>query len=184
MIKRLYFACIAAIGLLFTSCSSVVPVQLVPQALSTAKAVAFDELNLTSKEYTILDRIEASARIEATITNSSYTIKDPDGKFELYFTKDQTTGQYKLYSFEGVVRAGYLSSINYYGHVDTNNPEDIVQKLAIYRIIDLIKEQGGDGIIEPVITTNIEQKDSRRNSVSVTYMTTISGKVVKLKTSE
>lgn len=173
----------AVTSILLTSCGSVQPVQLVPQALSSVKAVSFDELNLTSKEYTILDRIEASASIEATITNSSYTIKDHYGNFELNFVKDQTTGSYNLYSFEGVVRAGYLSSLNY-GRINTNNPEDIVQKMAIYRIIDMVKEQGGDGIIEPVITTNIEQTSSRRNSVGVTYFCTVSGKVVKLKTSE
>lgn len=156
---------------------------MMPQAVSMVKAVSFDELNLTTKDYEILDRVEASARIVSTITSTSYTVKDPEGSFELFFVKDQTTGDYNLMNFDGVVRAGWLLSRDK-GNINLNSPEDIAQRMAYYRIINLVKEQGGDGIIEPVISTNVEQTEAHRNRVTVTYLTTVSGKVVRLKTSK
>lgn len=156
---------------------------LIPQAVSTVKSVSFDELNLTNKDYAILDRIEASARIEMTISNDEYSVKDPEGSFELEFARDPNTGKFVLNDFEGVVRAGFLTS-GKFSEIDPRRPEEIAHAMAMYRIINLIKEQGADGIIEPVFSTNIEQTSSHRGRVTVTYLTTVSGKAVRLNTTK
>lgn len=176
--KKIFFAFAGVFALMvLSSCSSTR--LFVPQATNMAKAVSFEELNLTGKDYEIIDRIEASARIEVTMTNSSCTIKDTEGSFSLNFTKDKN-GEMILKSFEGVVRAGYLLSREQ-GYSDINSPNEIAFRMAMYRIINLVREQGGDGIIEPVISTNVEKSSSLFGKTTCTLLTTVSGKVVRLK---
>ena len=166
----------------FSSCSS--SRVLIPQATNMVKAVSFDELNLTGKDYEILDRVEASSRIIVELTKDSYTVKDPDGTFEFEFKKDKKTGAFTLEDFDGVVRAGYLLSRDRSENDVMAYPDQIAHRIAIYRIVNLVKEQGGDGIIEPVISTAVEGTESRFGHTTITYLTTVSGKVVRLKTSK
>ena len=183
MKKYIFSGVMFLIFIAITSCSSTNMTSLIPQAVSTVKAVSFEELNLTNKDYVILDRVEASARIEMTITNYFYSVKDPEGSFELDFTRDPNTKEWVLNDFEGVVRAGFLSSGNL-SRIDPNAPDEIAHAMAMYRIINLVKEQGADGIIEPMFSTNIEQTSSHRGRITLTYLTTVSGKAVRLKTSK
>ncbi len=157
------------------ACSSSTKV-LMPKAISTLNSVQFKELNLTSNDYEILNTIESTARVNVTMDAKSYTISDPDGSFSLEYAKVNETLQLQKYT--GILTIGYLS--NETGNLDMT-PEDIVRKIAIYRIIQMTKELGGDGVIEPVITMNIEQTKSGWNSATITYLTTVSAKVVKLK---
>ena len=53
----------------------------------------------------------------------------------------------------------------------------MVRNLAIYRIINAAKVRGADGIIEPVISTNVEQRGR-----DIVLKTTVSAKLIKLKT--
>lgn len=181
MVKRIAFACLTIAAFMFlSSCASTGA--LMPQATNMVKAVSFEELNLTGKDYVILDRIEASARIEVSISANSCTIKDPDGKFEIVYVKDKT-GKLVPQKYNGVLRTGYLLSTVYNGH-GYDSPDEIAHRLAIYRIINLVKEQGGDGIIEPVISTNVEGSKTVLGVTTITYFTTVSGKVVRLNTSK
>lgn len=179
MKKRIILSCIAVSAIMFiTSCASNRRA-VIPQAVNSIKAVSFEELNLTNKDYIVLDRVEASARIEVEFDDNSWTAKDPDGTFELEVTKDPKTNNTTA-EIKGVVRAGYLFSQNGY-KLDPEQPGDLVLRMAIYRLINIVKEQGGDGIIEPVISTGVEE--TKRGSV-VTYITTVSGKPVRLKTTK
>lgn len=168
---------IAIAAFLTASCGSTR--SFMPTAVSTVKSVSFDELNLVSTDYEILNRIEAQASIVVKIDDESYVISDPDGTFKLEWQKDKA-GQWNLEDYEGVLRAGYLA--NDYGNVEDmlRSPESIVRRIAIYRLINLVKEQGGDGIIEPIISTNVEDHSDRRNN-SITFQSTVSGKVIRLK---
>ncbi|MEE0889255.1 MAG: hypothetical protein U0L22_07965 [Bacteroidales bacterium] len=164
--------------IIITSCSS--SRSLIPKAVNTVKTVSFKELNLTNKDYSILDRVEVSATLLVDISPNSYTIHDEANSFRLLYTKSKDN--ITLTNYEGVIRAGYLAQD--YQTVDLESPEDIVRRLAIYRLINLVKEQGGDGIIEPIISTNIEEKKTSWNNSTVILNTTVSGKVIVLKTSK
>lgn len=169
---------------LFSSCNTTQSSYL-PQVTSMVKAVTFNELNLTDKDYEILDRIEATAIVHVTISGNSFIVDDPDGQFHVEYTKDPQTGSMILKSFDGVIRAGYLT--REYSSGDQNYPEDIARKLAIYRLINLVREQGGDGVIEPVIATNFDGMNTRgliRSETKLTYIATVSGKLVRLKSSK
>lgn len=180
MTKRLLYFCLALSTLLvLSSCGSVRTI--VPQAASSFKSVSFKELNLTGKDYEVLNRIEASARIEVTLTNTYYTIKDPEGSFSVNFEMDKKSGKWVLKNYEGVVRAGYLSDeVNYDG---PTSPSEYAHRMAIYRIINLVKEQGGDGIIEPVVSSSVEDNKSGWGKTTYTLLTTVSGKIIRLKNS-
>ena len=177
--KKGFVIVIALLSLiLITSCSS--SRSLIPKAVNTVKTVSFKELNLTNKDYSILDRVEVSATILVDISPNSYTIHDEANSFRLLYTKNKD--QINLTAYEGVIRAGYLAQD--YQTVDLQSPEDLVRRLAIYRLINLVQEQAGDGIIEPIISTNIEEKKTSWNNSTIILNTTVSGKVVVLKTSK
>ncbi|MBR1549784.1 MAG: hypothetical protein IJ634_04020 [Bacteroidales bacterium] len=152
--------------------------------MSSIKTVSFEELNLTNKDYDILARVEASARIEVTYgNNNSWTAKDPEGMFELKVTKNAKNDSSSV-SLTGIVHAGYLGSQNGYyldRDLDRDQPGDLALHVAVYRLIDIVKRQGGDGIIEPVISTVVE--GNKRGTV-VTYITTVSGKPIRLKSAQ
>ena len=57
------------------------------------------------------------------------------------------------------------------------DPEYVVRNLAIYRLINASKVRGADGIIEPVISTNVEQRGN-----DIVFKTTATAKLIKLKT--
>jgi len=57
-------------------------------------------------------------------------------------------------------------------------PHWIVRRLAIYRLINAAKISGGDGVIEPIISTNVEQG---RSSHDIVLKTTVSAKLIKIK---
>lgn len=179
MKKLLLIATIFALAFL-TSCSS--SRSLIPTAVNTVKSVALDELNLTSNDYEVLDRIEAQASVVVTITANSFVIEDPEGTFQLNYVKQKKGKTLTLASYNGVVRAGYLARD--YGTIDLGNPDDVVRRIAIYRLINLCKEQDGDGIIEPIISTNVEESKSGWSTTVVTFRCTVSGRVVKLKTAK
>lgn len=164
----------ASIALL-ASCGS--SRSLMPMAVNTVNTVSLDELNLTNKDYEVLNRAEAQASIVVKIDANSYTIEDPEGTFQLNYSKsgDNIT----LKEYKGVIRAGYLARD--YGSIDLSKPDDIVRRIAIYRLINLCKEQGGDGIVEPVISTNVEETKSGWSSSIVTFQCTVSGRIIKLK---
>lgn len=184
MRRNTLFVVIAIIAaLFFTSCAK----SLVPRATSTINSVGLRELNLVRADYKILNTIEATARVQLTIKSKSFEIKDPDGNFTLLykmsfspFKKAGSGDTYKLTKFKGILTTGYLT--NDYGPMDCSSPEEVVRRIAIYRCISLAKEQGADGIIEPVISTNVEQTKSGLASDVIMYQTTVSGKAIVLKT--
>lgn len=176
MKKTFYSTIVIFTMLIFASCAS--HRELIPTATNTVKSVSLDEMNLTSKDYDILNRIEASASIILEVHDDWYVIKEENGLFELkyefIYDKKKLMGRYILEDVQGVIRAGYLARD--YGSIDLSSPDDIVRRLAIYRIINICKQQDGDGIIEPIISTNVEEVGGR-----IVYQTTVSGKVIRLK---
>jgi len=146
------------------------------------KTVSFDDMKLDSKDYVVLDRVESSARIILTIKNGTFILTDPDGTFSLEYLA--LNGTLVLNKYSGVLRSGFLSE---FSEVNTKSPEEIVRRMALYRLINLVREQGGDYVIEPIYTTSVEgtvDEHWRSSTTTITYLTTVSGKAIKLKTSK
>lgn len=175
MRKGLRFIYVAMLmATMMVSCSK----SIIPTAKSTINSVSLEELNLARADYDLIENIEASATIEATVYGKGYTLKDPQGDFSIKIKKDgKVFGGVpvtEIKSSSGVLRLGYLA--NDYADYQRNDPEDIARKLAKYRLIQLAKEKGADGVIEPIITMNIEQTGWNK----YTYYCTVSAKAIKL----
>lgn len=145
--------------------------------------VSFEDMKLTSHDYDILSRVEATSRIVLTIEGEKISVMDPDGTFKLEYSKSAMG--WKLLTFEGVMRAGFLSG---FSKINLDDPEDIARRMALYRLINLVREQGGDYVIEPVYSISAEGESQKKafgkSSETITYMTTVSGKAIRLKTSK
>lgn len=162
--------------LCFTSCFTSKPVKVIPRAINTVNTVALSELNLERQNYRILNTVTAEATIICEFSSGKVVIKDETGEFELHYTIADNVWTYNKH--EGVMKLGYLAR----DYSDTNGgllyPEEIARRAAIYRLINTTQQNGADGIIEPTISTNIEQV----NKKTIVYKSTVTGKVVKLKT--
>ena len=164
----------------FSSCT-ITKKTYVPQAVNMVNTIYLEELNLTSSDYEILDRVETSAKIVVEMSVGQCIIKDPEGSFEMKYSVDLKNGNFYLIEAKGVVRAGYLTTREL-GTLNLKNPEEIALRLAMYRIVSLVKQQGGDGVVEPVVSSSVEGKDERNGKTVFTYQTTVSGKIIRLKT--
>ena len=179
MFKKLSIIAIVAIcTIAMSSCRSALSV--IPQATNTIAPISFGDLNLERKDYIVLNTISAEATLNAHSSDGTVRVDDPTGEFSLTWEKDRKTGEWSPERIKGIVRLGYLS--NDYDEELFNippYPHWIVRRLAIYRLINAAKIAGGDGVIEPIISTNVEQ--GRSNS-DVVYKTTVSAKLIKIKT--
>ena len=171
--KKVIIGCLVFLAFM-TSCGTAL--HIVPQATNTVNAVTLNELNLHTGDYTVLETITAEATIAVKYSsNSTIEVRDVDNTFSYKMVGGV------LQQTEGVIRAGYLS--NDYGRVDFTYPEDLARKVAIFRIINKSQQMGADGLIEPVISTNIEEssKSTFGKELVVVYKTTVSAKPIKLK---
>lgn len=172
--KSTLFGLILLAVFIFTSCG--VNKSIVPVAVNTVKSVTLSELNLTSADYNVLNTIKSEATIIAVVKSKKAQIIEKNQEFTLEYEKAKIGGLI-LKKFDGVVRLGYLN--NTYSKTEINYfiPEELAIRLASYRAINLVQQYGADGLIEPVIATNVEQQGDR-----IIYKTTVSGKLVKIKT--
>ena len=176
--KKLSFIAIATLcAIVMSSCRTTLSV--IPQAVNTVATSSFADLNMDRKDYIVLNTISADATINAHFTASSVKVEDPSGEFSLSWSWDKKAGVWVPQGIKGIVRLGYLS--NDYTD-DLFNippyPHWIVRRMAIYRLINAAKIAGGDGLIEPIISTNVEQGRSKNDII---YKTTVSAKIIKLK---
>lgn len=174
--KSLNLFAIAIVAIAMSSCRSSA-LSVIPQATNTINSVTLKELNLERKDYIILNTVSAEATITAHFLDDEVIVEDPSGEFSLSWKKDD--GVWSSDNIKGIVRLGYLSN-DYENELFEIGPYPhwIVRRLAIYRLINAAKIAGGDGVIEPVISTNVEQGKSRNDIV---YKTTVSAKLVKIK---
>lgn len=168
-------------AVMITSCSSDNYLTM-PQAINTVNSVNLSELRLNHEtDYTILNTISA----DATVVRSSHKkgesviVEEADGEFKIEFKWDSKKGQYVCNDFEGIARLGFLD--NDYSSKDVNfmSPHSLARYLAIYRVINAAKVVGADGIIEPIVSTNVQGHGSKRDK-EIVFKTTVSAKPVKL----
>lgn len=163
------------LSIFFTSCTS--SYKIIPKAVNTVNSVGLKELNLKhGSDYTIMNTTTAEATVYYSESIGKISIREENNEFEIIYTEDKKTGKWSISTCKGIARFGFLS--NDYGSTslsDQISPEDIVRKLAIYRLINATKVKGADGVIEPVISTNIEQRGR-----DIVFKTTASAKLIKL----
>lgn len=184
MLKKVsYLFAVAIVAVAFSSCRSVV----VPKAVNTVHPVGWEELNLVRKDYIILNTTTAEASVTYHQTSKTIKIADANGEFSAIFKKAKVRGAlgqkeeaWLIHDVNGIARLGFLN--NDYNVEETYlrcDPSWFSRNAAIYRLINAVKVAGADGIIEAIISTNIEQVG--RNIV---FKTTVSGKLIKLKPDE
>ncbi len=197
MKKSVYLAVIFSAAFL-TSCivQQKPTLQYMPKASNTINTVRFDELNLDKKDYTILKNVTADATfIYDEVGENLISITEQNGEFSVSFAatdpnlknpqnnKKAKTSQpnnvkkeWHLLNFSGIAYFGYLS--NDYGDMSVNkDPEYYSRRFAFYRLINQCKAIGGDALIEPVVSTIVQQQGT-----TLIFKTTVTAKVVIIKT--
>lgn len=160
--------------LVLTSCTTVRDL-VIPKAVNTINSVGLDELNLERADYQVLNTVTATAEITYSENRKGeYIIRGENNEFMLQYLFNPKTGWSCRYS--GIVKLGYLAN-DYEINNGAIHPEDAARRLAIYRLINMVSMEGGDGVIEPVVSTNIAQQGQ-----NVIYKTTVKAKIIKLNT--
>lgn len=179
--KKAIFCIITCVffAMVMLSCRNL---SVIPQALNTINSVSLSELNLERSDYIILNTLSAEATIIAHYHNDMVEVEDPNGEFSIKWhwnKKAGLSGEWEAQSINGIVRLGYLSN-DYENDLFNVGPYPhwMVRRMAIYKLINAAKVAGADGIIEPIISTNVE---GGRNKNNIILKTTVSGKIIKLK---
>lgn len=178
--KLILAAALVASTLMMTSCGGPRKMiqRIIPQAVNVINSVSLSDLNLKhGTDYTIVNTVTADATIlySEQRKGEQITIKDENGEFKLVYQFDSEQEKWYLTDFDGIARFGFLSNG---GQTSFDiNPEYIARNYATYKIINASKIRGADGIIEPVISTNVEQRGRE-----IAFKTTVSAKLIKLKT--
>lgn len=183
MFNKIFFYAVSLFvaAVMITSCSSNNYVTM-PQAVNTVNSVGLSELRLNHEtDYTILNTITADATVIRTShkKGESVTVEEENGEFKIDFKLNSKTGKYECDGFEGIGKFGFLSNDYELNNVDVMSPHSMARYLAIYRLINAAKVKGADGIIEPIVSTNVQGHGGRRGD-EVVFKTTVSAKPVKL----
>ena len=171
--KKISLLSVVVAAFMLASCGSSI---MVPKALNTVATASFADLNLRSGDYQILNTVSADATVYLKVGTKTTTISDEINEFVLTYVK--TKKGIEFYH-SGVLRVGYLGNDYSYDPNEKYSAEDVARRLAIYRLINAAKQNGADGIIEPTISTNVEQKGK-----TIVFKTTASAKIIKLNTHE
>lgn len=175
MKKPFLFFTAIALAFLATSCSISKPVSLIPKAINTVNSVSLQELNLKhGTDYKVLKEVKAEAIVSYRLSGKTTIIQEANKEFTLKFTPDNN-GNVKI-TCDGVVRYGFLNN-DYTAIQLSDSPEYVARNLAIYRLINAVKVAGADGVIEPLISSSIEQ-----NGRDIIIKTVAQAKLVRLVT--
>ena len=173
---------IAIVAIFMGSCARNV---IIPKAVNTVSTASYSDLNLDRADYEVINSISVDAAINC-IVSSRGKVVDVNGlndNFSIHYvyvgfkTKGPASG-WKC-KFSGLMKLGFLGK-DYIDNYDPSTmyaPEILARRLAIYRAINMVKQEGGDGMIEPTISTNIEQIGN-----TITYKSTVTAKIIKIKT--
>lgn len=182
--KRIFFiaATMVTCALVMTSCSGPRKMvqRIVPTAVNTINAVNLNELNLKhGTDYTIVNTVSADATVlySEQKKGEQITIKEGEhNEFRLVYKFDSEQEKWYLTDFDGIARFGFLTNDDFHQNYSTRDPEYVARNFAIYKLINAAKVRGADGVIEPVISTNVEQRGKE-----YVFKTTVTAKLIKLK---
>jgi predicted RNA-binding protein with PUA-like domain/uncharacterized protein YbjQ (UPF0145 family) len=182
-IKILFFTfCIST--LVINSCTT----ELYTIGRSTINTVTFSQLELERDDYEILRTVTATATLNVTMNMGVMEIREENNEFSLSIsssTKKLNSGVLKfgyltndIGRTSATVASGLLGKSTQVVTYIPQDPEEISRRLAKYRLINEAKALGADGIIEPVISSDIAAISKNK----VIIKTTASAKVLVLKT--
>ncbi len=176
--KLVHFG-IPVIGLIIISaCGSSRPA-LIPEAVNTVNTVTFRDLNLRNGDYQLLNRATADATVQVYYkSKKEMVISCPDDDFSVTYVGG--VGAWTLKESTGVAKFGYLANDDVNMSKGFYSAENIVRRIAIYRLINLVQQQGADGIIEPTVSTNVAQS----NKKTIIFNTHAEGKMIRLNSSK
>lgn len=164
---------------LLCTLSSYAQSSLIPTtAISNMPIVSIKDMNLNRSDYVILKSVSASAVVNSDNRRTRRSIYEENNEFTLIYDIIKIDGKrYLEYeTCEGVIRLGYLGSTNIYNSESNYIPaEEIVRRLALYRLINLAKEYGADALFEPTITTTATSVGK-----TLMYKTDASAKLIKI----
>lgn len=181
MNRKFFVLFIVVLGMVMTSC-------LGPQMVgrSTINTVYWPNLSLERKDYTVLNRVTATA----TVTYDATNMRKPKiiGENNEFLVVVKPWGP--VIDF-GILKFGYLT-----GDIGTTtavqkgffkkqglatfvptDPETVARQLAVYRVINEAKAIGADALIEPIISSDVASISRRSNVIK----TTVSAKAVIIK---
>lgn len=176
--KVIIMCALCALTLVSCRFTSSTATKRIPIAINTVNSVGLRELNLERKDYTILKTITAEAVILYQAHGDNITMEEETGEFSIEQVWDEEKG-WRTKKYHGVARYGFLS--NDYDAIRSMEEASagyIARNLAIYRAINQCKVYGADGMIEPVISMNVEERNDRKTA----FKATVTAKLLKLKT--
>lgn len=165
----------AAILIGLSSCSGTKNL-IVPHSVSTAEAIPAQALNLKKGDYDILASVTQSASVTAKYSGKSMVITSGDGDFAYYFSFDSKSG-WTLNKFSGTANFGYLMPEGTQFN-EMPEAEEFARRVAIARIIEVVKDYGADAVLEPIVTTRAT--NAGKNTVE--YQAIVTAKIVKIHT--
>lgn len=158
---------------MLNSCNSVKNL-VVPHAVSSAEAISASALNLKKGDYDILASVTETASVVAKYTGTSLTIESGDGDFAYYFSYDKKAG-WSLRKFSGTANFGYLQTEAARSE-EMPEAEEFARRVAISRLIEIVKDYGADAVLEPIVTTRV----SNAGKNTVEYQASVTAKIVKI----
>ena len=147
-------------------------------AISNMPTVTIKDMNLERNDFVILKSVSASAVVKSDNKRSGRTIYEENGEFKLVYDiiRDDGVRYLEYDTCEGVIRLGYLGNTNIYNSDSYFIPaEEIVRRLALYRLISLAKEYGADALFEPTITTSATSEKK-----TLIYKSEATAKLIKI----
>lgn len=151
-----------------------------PIATNTINAIGLRELNLRTGDYEVMKAVTENAVISVEFSKKGFTVQCEDEDFMLKykFNKDKDgEGYAELVDWNGVIKQGYLSNTAELRL--PRNAAEVAKRLAIYRLINTAAQMGADGVVEPVVSMNMA-----KNGKLIYYKTTVTGRLIKLKTTK
>ena len=170
--KKLFVLLLCTAALASCNTTSRITPNMVNTTINTVRLV---DLHLTRGDYEILNTIESEAIVEYEWSNYEYNVKVSGDDFSVRYIRNGNN--WNIMTCSGILKLGYLSGDQINDHT-LPSPEDIGRHLAIYRLINIAKQSGGDAVIEPTIATSCEQ--TKENTV--VYKTIVTAKLIKIKT--
>ncbi len=168
-------AIVCAFSTMEVSAQGIIPTT----AISNMPVATIEDMSLGREHFTVLNTITSSATVKSDNKKRSRKIVEGKGEFTMLYDIVKEDGKRYL-NYEdctGVIRLGYLGGSNIYNSESNYMPaEEVVRRLAIYRLISLAKESGADALFEPTITTTASSVKNQ-----IVYKTEISAKIIKLK---
>lgn len=150
---------------------------VVPHSVSTASSVSVEDLNLKPGDYEIIKTVSESASVLCEYKSKEIKIISEDGEFSYTFGWDSKFGNWSLKSFSGAAALGYFKS-DYEGRYSSiPDGEEFARRVAMSRIISVIRDYDADAVIEPICVTRVSSSGRK----SVTYSATVTAKLIKIK---